>query len=92
MSFPGIHVFFEKSSENISPELLEFAVKSGRAVLYPIYMGTYERRITSSPVRQTPEEVVQPGSSTVSHSGSAGLGETPCDVRVRAPPAIPANR
>ncbi|MGA7766120.1 MAG: SUMF1/EgtB/PvdO family nonheme iron enzyme [Candidatus Sulfotelmatobacter sp.] len=70
--FPGVHVFFEKSSENISPELLEFAVRSGRAVLYPIYMGTYERRITSSPVRQTPEEVVQPGSACLPVGPKAG--------------------
>jgi len=61
--FPGVSSFFEKSSENISPDLLEFAVRSGRAVLYPIYMATYERRITTTPTRQTPEEVVQPGSA-----------------------------
>jgi formylglycine-generating enzyme required for sulfatase activity/dienelactone hydrolase len=70
--FPGIHAFFENSSENISPELLEFAVKSGRAVLYPIYMGSYERRITSSPVRQNPEEVVQPGSACLPVGPKAG--------------------
>lgn len=70
--FPGMHVFFEKSSENINPELLEFAARSGRAVLYPIYMGTYERRITSSAVRQTPEEVVQPGSACLPVGPKAG--------------------
>jgi cephalosporin-C deacetylase-like acetyl esterase len=70
--FPGIHVFFEKSSENISLEVLEFAARSGRAVLYPIYMGTYERRITSSAVRQTPEEVVQPGSACLPVGPKAG--------------------
>jgi dienelactone hydrolase len=70
--FPGIHVFYEKSSENLSPDFLEFAVRSGRAVLYPIYMGTYERRITSSPVRQTPEEVVQPGSACLPVGPKAG--------------------
>ena len=70
--FPGIHVFFEKSSEDINPDWLEFAVRSGRAVLYPIYMGTYERRITSTPVRQTPEEVVQPGSACLPVGPKAG--------------------
>lgn len=70
--FPGVHVFFEKSSESISADFLEFAVRSGRAVLYPIYMGTFERRITSSPVRQTPEEVVQPGSACLPVGPKAG--------------------
>jgi hypothetical protein len=70
--FPGFYVFFEKSSENISPDLLDFAVRSGRAVLYPIYMGTYERRITSSDVRRTPEEVVQPGSACLPVGPKAG--------------------
>jgi len=69
--FPGMHVFFEKSSENLRHGL-EFAVRSGRAVLYPIYMGTYERRITSSAVRQTPEEVVQPGSACLPVGPKAG--------------------
>jgi eukaryotic-like serine/threonine-protein kinase len=58
--FPGVHAYFEKSSEYIGPEF-DFVVRSGRALLYPIYVGTYERRITSISVRQTPEEVVQPG-------------------------------
>ena len=60
--FPGVHAYFEKSSENIAPDF-DFVVRSGRALLYPIYVGTYERRITSTSVRQTPEEVVQPGSA-----------------------------
>ncbi len=58
--FPGVHTYFEKSSENIGPEF-DFVVRSGRALLYPIYVGTFERRITSTSVRETPEEVVQPG-------------------------------
>lgn len=64
--FPGVSSFFEKSSENISPFWVEPVIRSGKAVLYPIYMGTYERRIAFGPVRQTPEEVVQPGSACLS--------------------------
>jgi DNA-binding winged helix-turn-helix (wHTH) protein/pimeloyl-ACP methyl ester carboxylesterase len=60
--FPGVHAYFERSSENLGPDF-DFVVRSGRALLYPIYVGTYERRITSTSVRQTPEEVVQPGSA-----------------------------
>jgi len=70
--FPGIYSFFEKSSENIDPDLLEPLIRSGRAGLYPIYMGTYERRIHSSYMRQTPEEVVQPGSSCLPVGPNAG--------------------
>lgn len=58
--FPGVHAYFEKSSEDLDPQF-DFVVRSGRALLYPIYVGTYERRITSTSARQTPEEVVQPG-------------------------------
>jgi dienelactone hydrolase len=70
--FPGISSFFEKSSENIRPDDLEFLVKSGRALLYPVYMGTYERRINSSSIRETPEEVVQPGSACLPVGPNAG--------------------
>jgi eukaryotic-like serine/threonine-protein kinase len=52
--------------------VLEFAARSGRAVLYPIYMGTFERRITSSAVRQTTEEVAQPGSACLPVGSKAG--------------------
>lgn len=70
--FPGVSSFFEKSSENIDPDFLESVIKSGRAGLYPIYMGTYERRINSVPLRQTPEEVVQPGSACLPVGPKAG--------------------
>ena len=59
--FPGVSSFFEKSSESMP--LPTFVPRSGRALLCPIYAGTYERRITSSSSRQTPDEVVQPGSA-----------------------------
>ena len=70
--FPGVSSFFEKSSENIDPDLLEPLIRSGRAGLYPIYMGTYERRIDSTPLRQTFEEVVQPGSACLPVGPNAG--------------------
>ena len=70
--FPGVSTFFEKSSEGMQPGVLEFLVKSGRALLYTVYKGTYERRITSSSMRQTPEEVVQPGSACLPVGPNAG--------------------
>jgi dienelactone hydrolase len=46
--FPGGASEWQRSSENIEsyyefPMFLSFLVKSGRAVLYPIYKGTFER-------------------------------------------------
>jgi cephalosporin-C deacetylase-like acetyl esterase len=42
--FPGGDALFESSSDN-HPQLgaFDFVVKSGRAVLFPVYKGTYER-------------------------------------------------
>ncbi len=47
--FPGDASRFQKSSEDIEnyyefPLFLSFLVKNGRAVLYPVYKGTFERR------------------------------------------------
>jgi dienelactone hydrolase len=46
--FPGSGAFYETSSDQITQGIqfetfLEFIVKDGRAVMYPIYKGTYER-------------------------------------------------
>jgi eukaryotic-like serine/threonine-protein kinase len=70
--FPGVSSFFKTSSSIISPDWASFAVKSGRAVLYPIYMGTYERRISSPTLRQTWEELEQPGSACLPVGPKAG--------------------
>jgi len=47
--FPGSGSLFQTSSEDIVnyfefPVFLSFLVKNGRAVLYPVYKGTFERR------------------------------------------------
>ena len=47
--FPGSASLFQPSSENLHsyyefPVFLSFLVKNGRAVLYPVYKGTFERR------------------------------------------------
>jgi len=47
--FPGDASRFQKSSEGLDsyyefPVFLSFIVKNGRAVLYPVYKGTFERR------------------------------------------------
>jgi serine/threonine protein kinase/cephalosporin-C deacetylase-like acetyl esterase len=47
--FPGSASLFQTSSEDIEsyyefPVFLSFLVKNGRAVLYPVYKGTFERR------------------------------------------------
>jgi eukaryotic-like serine/threonine-protein kinase len=47
--FPGSASLFQTSSEDITdyyefPLFLSYLVKSGRAVAYPVYQGTFERR------------------------------------------------
>ncbi len=70
--FPGVSSFFKRSSSTISPDWASFAVKSGRAVLYPIYTGTYERRINSPTLRETWDELVQPGGACLPVGPNAG--------------------
>ena len=41
--FPGGNAIFARSSRDLQLALLTFVVKSGRAVVVPIYKGTYER-------------------------------------------------
>jgi len=47
--FPGVASLFQSSSKDLKnyyefPVFLSFLVKNGRAVLYPVYKGTFERR------------------------------------------------
>ena len=42
--FPGSDAIHQRSSESIWMEPIDFVIKSGRAVCFPIYKGTYERR------------------------------------------------
>jgi serine/threonine protein kinase/formylglycine-generating enzyme required for sulfatase activity/dienelactone hydrolase len=44
--FPGSDAVMTSSSQHLSLRLADFLVKSGRILVYPIYQGTYERRIT----------------------------------------------
>jgi dienelactone hydrolase len=41
--FPGSGAIHTESSEHVTPRRSEFVLKSGRAVLYPIYKSTFER-------------------------------------------------
>ncbi len=42
--FPGSSAFLSRSSEDLAVWRLDFVIRSGRALLYPVYKGTYERR------------------------------------------------
>jgi predicted Ser/Thr protein kinase len=44
VEFPGSGVIETRSSESIDPGRIDFLLKSGRVLVYPIYKGTYERR------------------------------------------------
>jgi dienelactone hydrolase len=41
--FPGSGAIHTRSSESLSPGSRDFILKSGRALMYPIYKSTYER-------------------------------------------------
>jgi serine/threonine protein kinase/formylglycine-generating enzyme required for sulfatase activity/dienelactone hydrolase len=43
--FPGSNALHLRSSETLAPGHADFVVRSGRALLYPIYKGTYERDV-----------------------------------------------
>ena len=42
--FPGGDKFYVPSSEDIGPEILTFLLVDGRAVFYPVFLSTFERR------------------------------------------------
>ena len=41
--FPGSGVIYRRSYEDLSIDRLEFLLRSGRAVVFPVYKGTFER-------------------------------------------------
>ena len=41
--FPGSGVIETRSSESLDPGRVDFLLKSGRAIMHPIYKGTFER-------------------------------------------------
>ena len=51
--FPATDAFLARSSRDISLVGVDFIVRSGRALLYPVYKGTYERKVTRDPDGQS---------------------------------------
>jgi len=45
--FPHAGIFVPGSSRNLDMFFLDFIIKSGRAVMFPIYKGTYERYVAA---------------------------------------------
>lgn len=41
--YPGGDAFWARSSENLSTQFVEFLIRSGHAVIFPVYKGSYER-------------------------------------------------
>jgi eukaryotic-like serine/threonine-protein kinase len=46
--FPHGGAFDERSSENVEMVFLDFIIRSGRALLLPVYKGTYERHVETT--------------------------------------------
>jgi formylglycine-generating enzyme required for sulfatase activity/dienelactone hydrolase/predicted Ser/Thr protein kinase len=55
--FPGASAQRQRSPEELQTRMIDFLVKSGRAVMYPIYEGTHERRIVELPPAGSRAEV-----------------------------------
>ena len=43
--YPGSNANVTSSSQNLALQWADFVVRSGRVLVYPVYQGTYERRI-----------------------------------------------
>ncbi|HKT59511.1 MAG TPA: protein kinase [Gemmatimonadales bacterium] len=41
--YPGSNAIRDRAPDNLQARMFDFIVKSGRAVLYPVYKGTYQR-------------------------------------------------
>jgi serine/threonine protein kinase len=52
--FPSAIPFFTPSSQNLELNWINFVVRSGRAVLFPVYKGTYERIVANVPYGAPP--------------------------------------
>jgi formylglycine-generating enzyme required for sulfatase activity/dienelactone hydrolase/predicted Ser/Thr protein kinase len=48
ISFPGIYAFDIRSSARLETQWFDFIIRSGRAVMHPIYKGMYERTLGGS--------------------------------------------
>jgi formylglycine-generating enzyme required for sulfatase activity/dienelactone hydrolase len=49
--FPSAYAREVPSSDSLDLGTFEFIIRSGRALLYPVYQGTFERRATAQPGR-----------------------------------------
>ena len=47
--FPGSNALFQRTYDQRYTTMIDFLIKSGRAVVYPIYKGMYERRDEDNP-------------------------------------------
>lgn len=45
--FPGSSALDARSSETLQTHIIDFIIRNGRALIYPIYKGTYERQYGS---------------------------------------------
>lgn len=50
--YPGLSAFYSESSRDIDAKWFDFIVRTGRAVVHPVYEGTYERRASRALERE----------------------------------------
>ena len=51
--FPGSNAIRDRALQNLAVAPIDFLIKSGRAVLYPVYKGTYQRSDSLPPTSRT---------------------------------------
>ncbi len=62
--FPSAYALSAGSSNRLDLERFDFIIRSGRALLYPVYQGTFERRLP----------IDRPAERAARHAGAVGEG------------------
>jgi serine/threonine protein kinase len=66
--WPGATAFFQPNIASPTAEKVAFLIKSGRALVWPIYKGSYERRVQPPPAAHTQWEYVVQQANDLSRS------------------------
>ena len=83
--FPGASAQNQRSPEELQTRMIDFVVQSGRAVIYPIYAGTHERRQAVIPRPDTRDGVDYVARLTGDLRRTLDYLETRDDIRFKTP-------
>ena len=83
--FPGASAQNQRSPEELQTRMIDFVVQSGRAVIYPIYAGTHERRQAVIPRPDTRDGVDDVARLTGDLRRTLDYLETRDDIQFKTP-------